>query len=81
MSLMIPDAVLEQAGLSEEEGKLEIACRLFAAGKLSKSSATHWLGLSRTEFEDELLKRDLPLTVYTAKHLEQDLKAVRARAF
>ena len=81
MSLTIPDALLEHAGLSEAEGKLEIACRLFAAGKLSKSSATHWLGLSRTEFEDELLKRDLPLTIYTAKHLEQDLKSARTSAF
>ena len=81
MSLMIPDAVLEQAGLSERDGEIEFACRMFAAGKLSKSAATHWLGLSRTEFEEELLKRDLPLTVYTAKHLEQDLKAVRKSAF
>ena len=81
MSLVIPDTVLKQAGLSEVEGRIEFACRLFAAGKLSKSTATHWLGLSRTEFEDELLKRDLPLTIYTAKHLEQDLEALRVGSF
>ena len=76
MSLVIPDAVLKQAGLSESDGQIEFACRLFAAGKLSKSAATHWLGFTRTEFEDELLKRDLPLTVYTTTHLKQDLKAL-----
>ena len=76
MSLIIPDKVLQQAGLTEAEGKTEFACRLFAAGKLSKSAATHWLGLTRTEFEEELLKRDLPLTIYTAAHLHQDLETL-----
>ena len=76
MPLIIPDNVLEQAGLTEADGQIEIACQLFAAAKLSKSAATHWLGLTRTEFEQELLKRDLPLTVYTAAHLTQDLKAL-----
>lgn len=75
MSLVIPDAILKQAGLSESDGRIEFACRLFAAGKLSKSAATHWLGFARTEFEDELLKRDLPLIVYTTTHLQQDLES------
>lgn len=74
MSLMIPDAILEQAGLSEADGRIEIACRLFAAAKLSKSAATHWLGMSRTQFEEELLKRDLPLTVFTESQFRQDLE-------
>ncbi|MGI8982193.1 MAG: UPF0175 family protein [Pirellulaceae bacterium] len=66
MSLMIPDDNLD--------GQIEIACRLFAAAKLSKSAATHWLGMTRTKFEEELLKRNLPLTVYTEAQLRQDLE-------
>jgi predicted HTH domain antitoxin len=75
MPLIIPDNVLKQA-LTEADGRIEIACQFFAAGKLSKSAVTHWLGLARTEVEEELLKRELPLTVYTPAHLKQDLNAL-----
>jgi predicted HTH domain antitoxin len=35
MPLVISDDVLQAAGLSEREAKIEIACRWFDAGKLS----------------------------------------------
>ena len=53
--------MLTAAGLSEEQAKLEIACRLYDAGKLSMPEATRWAQVPRTEFESALLVRGLPL--------------------
>ena len=61
MPLTISDEMLTSAGLSEEEAKLEIACRLYDAGKLSLPEATRWAGVTRTELETALLARGLPL--------------------
>lgn len=73
MSLVIPDDVLASAGLSVREGEIEIACRWFDSGRISKSAAGKWLGMSRTEFETELLKRQIPLYRVTEEDLDQDL--------
>ena len=35
MPLTIPDSLLEQAKLTEQDAKIEIACRLFQAHRLS----------------------------------------------
>lgn len=61
MPLTITDDMLLSAGLSETEAKLEIACRLYGAAKLSLPEATRWAGVNRTEFEAALLARGLPL--------------------
>ncbi len=61
MPLTISDEMLTSAGLSEEEAKLEIGCRLYAAGKLSLPAATRWAEVTRTAFEAALLTRGLPL--------------------
>ena len=34
MPVIIPDEILKQAGMTEHEALIEIACRLFAADKL-----------------------------------------------
>lgn len=73
MPLTIPDDFLAEAGLSEREARIEIACRLFDAGKLTMPAATRWAGLSRTQLEEELLRRDLPLYRPTAEDLKQEL--------
>ena len=39
MSLFIPDDILKEAGLTADEALTEFACRLFDAGRLSKSAA------------------------------------------
>lgn len=72
MPLTIPDEWLSQAGLEETEARIEIACRLFAAGKLVFPQAARWAGLDRTAFEEELLRRNLPLVKVTAETLAQD---------
>ena len=78
MSLTIPDFVLESAGLSEREWTVEIACRLFDSGRITKAAATKWLGLNRSEFEEELFKRKIPLYRLTADDLQQDVATLRS---
>jgi predicted HTH domain antitoxin len=51
MPIVISDETLEQAGLTEREALIEIACRLFDVGKLHLWPAAKMAGLSRVEFE------------------------------
>ena len=75
--LVISDDVLRAADLTEREAAVEIACRLFDAEILDKYDASQLAGLTRGEFEAELLKRDLPVIRYTQEMVEQDMKWVR----
>ncbi len=78
MSLTIPDFVLESAGLSEREWEVEIACRLFDSGRITKSPATKWLAMSRSEFDEELSRRKIPLYRLTSDDLQQDVATLRS---
>ncbi|MBC7857122.1 MAG: UPF0175 family protein [Pirellulaceae bacterium] len=69
--------MLKSAGLNEREGQIEIACRLFDSGTLTKSAATKWLGMNRIEFEEELFKRNIPLYRLTEEDLTQDMANLR----
>jgi predicted HTH domain antitoxin len=60
--------------MSEREMKIEIACRLFDADKLHKPQAARLAGLSRAEFEDELLKRGLALFHIDEEYVRHDLE-------
>ena len=76
MTLTIPTTTLEASGMTERELQIEIACRLYDAGKLPLWPAGQLAGLGRTEFEGALLQRGLPLYRYTAEHLRQDVEAI-----
>lgn len=52
MPLTIPDNVLQEAGLTEREALIEIACRLYDADVLTKNAATRMTGQSRRDFEE-----------------------------
>ena len=77
MPLTIPDDLLAAAGLDERNAPIEIACRLYDAGKLSMSGATRWTGLMRAEFEEELLRRGLAIFKPTTADLQQDLETLK----
>ncbi len=77
MPLTIPDQLLDDAGLSEAEARLEIACRLYDAGKLTMPQATRWAGVSRTEFEAALLQRNLPLLRLDADYWRQEAEGLK----
>jgi predicted HTH domain antitoxin len=77
MPVTITDDMLMAAGLSESEARLEIACRLYAAGKLSLPEATRWAGASRTRFEAALLERSLPLVRIDDEYWKQEAGGMR----
>jgi predicted HTH domain antitoxin len=76
MPLTIPDELLAAAGLSEHDAQVEIACRLYDGGKLTMPAATRWTGLTRTEFEEELLRRDLAIFRPTSEDFKRDLETL-----
>jgi predicted HTH domain antitoxin len=76
MPLTIPDEVLSQAGLTEAEARLEFACRLFDAGRLSIHQAAKLAGLDRYALEDQLHKRKIPVYRPTVEDLRHDVAAL-----
>lgn len=76
MPLVISDEMLRSAGLTEGELKLELACRLFDAGKLTLVHAARWAGVDRGTIEDALLERGLPIYRPTLHDIEVDLATV-----
>lgn len=77
MPLLIPDDLLRQAGLTESEARVEIACRLFGAGKLDLHTAGLLAALSRSELEDALLTRGIPVHRPSVDDLRQDVEHLR----
>jgi predicted HTH domain antitoxin len=77
MPLVISDEALQAAGMTEQEAKVEIACRLFDAGKLTLGHASRMAGLSELEFEAELTQRGIPRYRYTEEMLEQDVATLK----
>lgn len=80
MPLTIPDEVLAEAQLTVRSAAVEIACRLFDAGRLTLWQAARWVGLSRTEFESELLDRRIPIYRPTIEEVKSDLEALERLA-
>lgn len=76
MLLLIPDEILTDAGLSERDAAIEFACRLYDASRLTMPAATRWTGLTRTEFEEELLRRNLPLIRVDDDYWQQELESM-----
>ena len=73
MPLLIPDEILQSAGMDEREARIEIACRLFGAGKLALWPAAKLARLDRVAFEEELLGRGIPIHRPTPEELAEDL--------
>lgn len=77
MPLTISDEELTAVGLSEAEARLEIACRLYDAGKLTMPRAASFAGISRTEFETALIERGLPLIRLGELYWQQELEGMQ----
>jgi predicted HTH domain antitoxin len=76
MPVIISDETLQAAGLTEREAKIEIACRLFDAGKLPLWPAAKLACMSRGEFEVELGQRNIAVYRPTERDLADDLAAL-----
>ena len=77
MPLVISDETLKAANLTERDAKIEIACRLFDAGKLTIGHASSFAGLTETEFEHALHARGLPRYRYTEEMLDRDVETLK----
>lgn len=77
MSLTITSDQLRDAGLSECEAQIEIACRLYNAEKISMPTAVRWSGLPRSELEEALLSRGLWLLKPKIEDVQSDITALR----
>lgn len=72
-TLTIPDEVLRETGWSEREARIEFACWLFDAGRLSLRGAGKLAGLDRAGIEDALRERRIPIYRPTVSDLMTDL--------
>ena len=80
MPVIIPDEVLKQAGLTEKEALIEIACGLFDADKLHLWPAARLAGMSRGEFESALISRGIAVHRIDEEYLKHELEmSVRSR--
>jgi len=77
MPVVIPDEILQQAGLTEREALIEIACRLFDASVMPLPTAGKLAGLTRVEMQTELIKRKIPIYRPTVEELMEDLENLR----
>jgi predicted HTH domain antitoxin len=77
MPLVISDEMLQAAGMSEREAKVEIACRWFDAGKLAFGHAARFAGMSEPEFESQLQLRGIPRYRYTQQMLDNDVESLK----
>lgn len=76
MTLIIPDNLLKEANLDERTLAIELACHLFNTQRLTISQARRLAGISRSEFEDELRDRHIPIYRYTQEMVDQDLASI-----
>jgi predicted HTH domain antitoxin len=65
--------------MDEPTARIEIACRLFDAGKLPLWPAAQVAGMSRVAFENELRTRGIAIYRPTVEDLEQDLEVMKRR--
>jgi predicted HTH domain antitoxin len=77
MPVVISDEVLEKAGLTEQEARVELACRLFDIGKLALWPAARLAGMSRVEFEGALASREISICRPTLEDLEKDVATLK----
>jgi predicted HTH domain antitoxin len=78
MPLTLTDDELKKAGLTADEARVEIACRLFDAGKLDLWPAAQLAQMSRVQFEGELMERKIPIYRPTLEDLEMELATLES---
>ena len=61
--------------MTEADIRLDLACALFAAGRISRSVAAGMAGMERFAFDMELVRRRIPS--FTEESLAEDLATLR----
>lgn len=75
MPLTIPDDLLKRMGMTEQEARIEIACRLYDAQIIGKPTATRLAELTRPEFEGELVERGLAVLRMDEQYVREEIEA------
>ena len=75
MTITLPD-IPEARQLSAEELRAELACALYARGRVGKIAAAELAGLNFLDFQRALAERCIPL--YTESMLAEDLGSIKA---
>lgn len=70
MTITLPDDPALQH-LDEAQVRLDLACGMFAGGRVSRGVAARIAGLASLPFDEELFRRKIP--TFTEEMLEQDL--------
>lgn len=74
MTFTLPDTV-ENVRLTPEEIRLELACALYARGRIGRVGATELAGVDFFSFQRALGERSIPIC--TEQMLEEDLAALK----
>jgi predicted HTH domain antitoxin len=74
MTITLPDDPA-LASMTEAQIQLDLACGLFASGRVSRNVAARIAGVDRTTFDEALFTRHIPS--YTSEMLDQDLAALK----
>ncbi len=75
MSLQITDELIEQAHMTEQEFKIELAVWLFSQEKFTLGQASAYAGISQFEFQRELGSRKIPVH-YDIQDFREDMKNI-----
>jgi predicted HTH domain antitoxin len=62
------------ADMSESDIRLDLACALYAAGRVSRGVACRIAGMQRIDFDQELIRRRIP--GYTEEMLDDDIASL-----
>jgi predicted HTH domain antitoxin len=73
MALTLTDEELQTMGMSAREARVEIACRLFDAERVTFHAAIRLAGMNRLDFEAALHDRGIALYRPTIEDTEADL--------
>ncbi|MFN0137139.1 MAG: UPF0175 family protein [Phycisphaerae bacterium] len=76
MTLAFPDSVLEEAGLTAEQFRVEIALALYSNARLSLGHCAELIGMDRVQFHALLADRHVPVT-YCEADFRNDLDTLR----
>jgi len=74
MTLELPD--LEARNLTPEELRLELACALYARGRLSAVGGAHLAGVDLFSFQGALKERGIPRN-YSLQDLHDDMEGLK----
>ncbi|HEY5296921.1 MAG TPA: UPF0175 family protein [Verrucomicrobiae bacterium] len=73
MTIELPDVNVGSQPLTSEQARIELACALYAAWKISMFQAVKIAGMPRILFWKELGKRKIPWQ-YTVEDLQHDFE-------